>query len=350
MKTKQIFILCLLVAEQILVSAEDETDATEVVGMVGGSVTIKCDLPVSDPPNIAWSDNVWNQKHGQEPIFNSSISSDIVETHRFKENMEIDSDFSLILNNLLSGREEDNELEVSSAGDYFCHSISDGQKLSQKFNLVLAEAPTCTGETEVTEGESTELTCSVMYSGKVPTLEWFRNGQKEDVKAPPSLGKVESVLDVSDTTYLDDEAIYTCRMTIGDIHEECQQTLSVKYIVRDIKLVPMDDVIRLDQEIRCTARGNPQPKITFDPESSSAYSGKNFRAMEVEKAWLNQMTTVVCRAENEFEGKVEIIEKSITFNVTVPKSSPVAGGTSHNSVSILALVSTILAVLLATLL
>ena len=52
----------------------------------------------------------------------------------------------------------------------------------------------------------------------------------------------------------------------------------------------------------------------------AAYSGKNnpfyFRAMEVDKTWLNKLTTVTCQAENEFGGKVEIIEKAITFNVT----------------------------------
>ena len=43
-------------------------------------------------------------------------------------------------------------------------------------------------------------------------------------------------------------------------------------MVRDIKLTPMDDVINLGQEIRCSARGNPKPTITFDPETAS---GKN---------------------------------------------------------------------------
>ena len=71
----------------VVVHARNE--GQEVGGIVGGQVTLTCDLPTSDPPQIAWMDNVWNMGRGQEPIFNSSVGSEIAEGHRNRQNMEV---------------------------------------------------------------------------------------------------------------------------------------------------------------------------------------------------------------------------------------------------------------------
>lgn len=210
--------------------------------------------------------------------------------------------------------------------------------------------PECKGEVSLMEGESTELLCSVSYNGNMPVLEWFRNGQETEGTDKTDIQKAGHLLKIGSATYIDDGAIYTCRMTIADKKEECTQKLNVKYQVRDIKLTPETDVINIGQEIRCQAYGNPEPKITFEPETTSVYEGRNYRAMTVDDEWLNQLTTVSCKAQNEYEGKFETIEKSITFNVTVPKAKQVVGGGSQNTAaSILVFFSSLVFIIHASL-
>ena len=109
-----------------------------IVGIVGGDVTFTCELPKSDPPKIAWKDNVWNQAPGKEPIFNSTLGSEIASTHLNRGQMSVDGEYRLTIKGLLSGMEAHNEHEVSSSGDYFCYSLYENKWLEQKFFLNLA--------------------------------------------------------------------------------------------------------------------------------------------------------------------------------------------------------------------
>lgn len=317
-----------------------------VVGIYGGSVTLECDLPKANPPMIAWKDNVWNTKRSKELIYNSSVALEVVESHMRHMDMEIDNEHRLTINNLLSGEEEDNEYEQSSSGDYFCYSLVGGQWKELKFFISLAGKPECDGEDNLREGEHSTLTCTVPFTGNMPVLKFSRNGENVGSKDENSVFEAKTMVDVSDATYMDDQAQYICKMVVGELVEECAIKINVGYKVRDLKLKPDKEILHVGEEIQCSAMGNPKPVITM--ESSRGMKSKS-GSMEVKKNWLHQLTTIKCSAENSLDGNVELIETEIIFNVT-ELAKPVSGGSPKSVpaaaclfVLISALVSTVVA-------
>lgn len=94
------------------------------------------------------------------------------------------------------------------------------------------------GEKRLREGESTNLTCEVMYSGEQPSLGWFRDDQELDsndnsrfVDWVPLASK-ELVLNATDDL---DGKRFICRMEIADRKAECNRVLNIT-----CKLQPME--------------------------------------------------------------------------------------------------------------
>src|SRR6218665_1567054 len=87
--------------------------------------------------------------------------------------------------------------------------------------------PTCSGEFDLKEGFETTLECQSVYSGSQPTLEWLRGSEEIDSEEDFEIRLAKRSLSLT-ATYKDDKQSYTCRMTIGNVVEECHVILSVK--------------------------------------------------------------------------------------------------------------------------
>lgn len=77
------------------------------------------------------------------------------------------------------------------------------------------------------EGNSTTLNCELAYSGKNPTSKWFHD--KEEIE---SVDESEVRLAKKVVSFVagphHDKSRYSCRMSLGNITEECSLVLDVK--------------------------------------------------------------------------------------------------------------------------
>ena len=100
-------------------------EARSVVGLVGHSIRLSCDLPVSDPPSVEWVDFVYNTDRDPQPIYSTQTGLD--STHVNTVNLAISTaDLSLTISDLKLDRD---------AGQYICRSQQDGRTYSRAYYL-----------------------------------------------------------------------------------------------------------------------------------------------------------------------------------------------------------------------
>ena len=98
----------------------------------------------------------------------------------------------------------------------------------------------------------------------------------------------------------------------------CNCSCNVVDLARDIVLAPQKSSIRVGEELRCSARGNPTPEITLTAQSpmTDVRHGKGWRSMIVPDQWWKNEVTVTCTAINTVDGATEILTQTALFNIT----------------------------------
>ena len=86
--------------------------------------------------------------------------------------------------------------------------------------------------------------------------------------------------------------------------------------MRDVALTPRRSVYRVGDEVRCTAAGNPAPRVTLradDGQPVAAAAGdEGSTAVRVgDPAW----TRLECRASNVVDGRTRTLADAIQFTV-----------------------------------
>lgn len=87
----------------------------------------------------------------------------------------------------------------------------------------------CSGETEVNEGNSTNLICETSYGGSIyPSVVWMRGSTEKLVgTADDDINRIQQEVTVV-AAAVDDGVNFTCHMTFGNISAACVKTLNVK--------------------------------------------------------------------------------------------------------------------------
>jgi len=288
-------------------------DPTTVPGIIGEATEFMCDLPQSNPPNIIWSDFVWNMDRNPARIY--SNADGINADHQNADNYAVDPEsFTLTLR----------KTDLNDAGQIFCESvINDTTTLKKIYELSTAEPPMCEGNADLTNGQNTKLTCKADYSGDIPTLQWKRGTEalEQMDEFDIQLAKVSVSLDA--TPDHDQEEIVCSMEHLGKM-ASCKIKLDVKYPVMDLKIEPLSNDVRVKQKITCSARGNPAPKITLNPGEKQ---GEGSASILVGKEWLGTVQEVACSASNTYQGKVQIDSVNSTYEVLEPEEpGPSTGG------------------------
>jgi hypothetical protein len=296
------------------------SDATHVVGgLRGHSVHLKCDLPMSNPADIQWYDEVYNSGIEPQLIFDSNTGSDIVSDHPACSSIHVDGEYTLTISNLQIDR---------GPGKYFCMSRNpDGAVAKRVFQLTVIELPECTGVGDYKAGQKMFLDCKLPYSGTMPTVQWYRT-------IPPSrrhrhereqLVDSEDHFDLLDTPVarktvinkahaIDDGSTYRCKVSIGHLHRECDINVTVKFLVQDLELHPEDDQVSAGDVVECSARGNPIPAINIEPPEVDE-AGPGWMAIVVGDELVGKTLDVRCSASNSLDGTTENLETSRTFHI-----------------------------------
>jgi len=88
--------------------------------------------------------------------------------------------------------------------------------------------------------------------------------------------------------------------------------------VRSVQLTPDKPVLKVGDELTCSARGNPTPQLTFSPSTAGGSSGedgaKAWKTMIISAEWKDQSHRVNCTAVNEL-GETHQVTVSATFKV-----------------------------------
>jgi len=76
--------------------------------------------------------------------------------------------------------------------------------------------------------------------------------------------------------------------------------------------------VRVGEELRCSARGNPMPEITLSAMTpvTDIRHGKGWKSMIVPDQWWNSEVKVTCTAKNTVDGATEMLTKTVVFNIT----------------------------------
>lgn len=77
------------------------------------------------------------------------------------------------------------------------------------------------------EGNSTTLNCELAYSGSNPSSTWFHNGEEIESIDESEVRLAKKVVSfVAGPDH--DQSRYSCRMSFGNVTEECSLVLDVK--------------------------------------------------------------------------------------------------------------------------
>jgi len=98
--------------------------------------------------------------------------------------------------------------------------------------------------------------------------------------------------------------------------------------VRSVRLLPQGEpVLHVGSELKCTARGNPSPDLTFSPpvEGGDTRAGQDggevWKTMKVPSSWLDDKNhTVMCTAVNVLDAEKHQETASTTFKVVKAKT------------------------------
>lgn len=94
--------------------------------------------------------------------------------------------------------------------------------------LCSTDLPQCTGESDLTDGQRIDLLCQSEFSGdEMPSLEWFQGGVAIKSKEESEIRTIGRRV-IMDAVPDLDKVIFTCRMTFGDVEEECSIPMDIK--------------------------------------------------------------------------------------------------------------------------
>jgi len=96
-----------------------------VTGVAGKTITLRCDLPTSNPPRVRWIDYVYNNSPQPEVIF---AGAELQRTHQNAENFRVDAEFSLTISSLRVNQ---------SPGQYVCQSEVGGRRRQLVYQLTV---------------------------------------------------------------------------------------------------------------------------------------------------------------------------------------------------------------------
>jgi hypothetical protein len=292
-----------------------------VVGVDGMSIVLHCSLPRSSVSTVKWVDKIYNTDPAKPQLIFTTVDNPNLQvdlSHPMNEYFTVDANLSLTISSLK------------------------------------IEKPKCSGEIHLNAATSElMLTCELPYSGnQQPSLNWFRKKHTrhqvfdphtdDDIKYGEIMLSVDEldireigpvarkVVHKTHAQASDDEAIYTCRMTLEGIDESCQMKLNVTYLVRDLKLKPDSKELKVGDTVTCHARGNPTPEITLIPSSPDGSSGAGWQSFVIGPDLHGQQVQVRCTATNKIgettetltvEQMIQVEEYIPYFHEPVPRST-----------------------------
>jgi hypothetical protein len=299
-----------------------ETSPTQLkkAGTVGSSVIFPCNLEKSKSPNVQWVDTVYTSNSEPIVIFQSSNNS-MNEAHPNKIHFKVDrSNFALTIDGL----------KFDDAGIYTCISKVGDIIHSRFYKLTVYVTLGCSGNTNLDEGKRTTLQCNTSFSGDgSPTLQWFKAGKEIESEDLYDIRLAQKQLQMTVSSE-DDEQTYRCVMKLADKTDECSFIMNVAHGVKDCRFSPDKDKVYSGEEFKCIASGNPAPAISIIPSFSDEQTkaGKGWKSFIVPKDWEKTQNTVVCTAENSFNGQVYSITNKTTFFVEPSPTKPVRSGSA----------------------
>ena len=93
--------------------------------MKGDSLTLKCDLPITDTSVVLWKDTVYNSNREPHVIYDSSNSDEA-----FKDGFSI-SNNDLVIKN------------TAESGNFWCEVITNGNTTKKEYKLYVVEGQHC---------------------------------------------------------------------------------------------------------------------------------------------------------------------------------------------------------------
>jgi hypothetical protein len=305
----------------VLVSCAAEDIGLVLYGTVGQSVSIPCDLPISDPADVTWSDFVHNPDRNAILIYTARNGLD--STHPNAVNYAVDEKtFTLTISNISPEKDP---------GNYICQSTVDGVAHNLTYYLAIAGQPQCAGgEKQLTTGVSVNLTCESVYAGNVaPQLTWVRGTSSEPVTSQDhyELLRASRVVHLTSSPD-DDQRTYTCRQKFGVTEEQCSRTLHVLYAVQNVSLYPVQDVYHINDKVACRARGQPIPDVHLHVDRAPPGSQAARDAVVIPAEWVGQEITITCTAKNTVNDEQHEASFTNIIHVTVA-TEPTTSSTVH---------------------
>lgn len=87
-------------------------------------------------------------------------------------------------------------------------------------------------------------------------------------------------------------------------------------LVRDIKILPEKEKFRVGDELKCSAKGNPTPRISLLPKNVQARTGPGWQSLIIGQNWEGQRVMVQCTARNTIGSETETLSSNLTIHVT----------------------------------
>lgn len=282
----------------------------QVFGVTGGSVHLECNVPVSkDDPEVEWVDLVWSSDENPKRIFSSRNNRHKVHTdHENHRNFRVSKNFTLTISNL------DMDTDV---GQYTCRSRVGTDWHTRHYYLTIGDLPKCSGDGNLKSGERTSLACEMSYSGKQPVLDWHEDEKMLKSVDEYDIRVAKKVVEVL-ASHRQDGAKFRCQMTLGSTVHECSILMNVTYAAHQPKFHPDKTSFLAGEELKCVAKGNPTPTVTFEPSLPNAVNGRGWVAVIVDQSWEGKQMDVKCSAVNRVDGVNHSKSNDISFFISAP--------------------------------
>lgn len=322
----QLLVAVIAVLTSVVVSSEAPHKLHHVTAENGKSITLSCQQPDRPPQSLTsvqWFDLVFNEDVNPKRIFTSDNNPEfqIEDDHPNHDDYQVDNNFRLTIS----------EIDINEdSGEYFCRSVSQtGVTHERHYYISVSGTATCEGESRAESDTEVTLKCQLSYAGSTPTVNWFADKEPLDSVDHSDVGQAEKTVRFTATPD-DDQKPYRCVASLGDVVEECSIVMNVPHSVRAIHITPTKKTFQVGDELKCSARGNPSPQITFSPSVPEAErSGVAWKTMKIPADWENEQKTVECVAVNNVDGKTARVSTGITFNVTgIPINAGATGGSA----------------------
>ena len=109
--------------------------------------------------------------------------------------------------------------------------------------------------------------------------------------------------------------------------------------VNAVEIEPEQAQYHAGDKVRCTANGNPPPKVMWKPAVKGAETGEGYSVMTVPAPTEEdpKEVTYTCSASSHIGGNVEIVDKSIIFSILGKLGATVPNLTGDKVLSCMAL-------------